>query len=1019
MKRFLCFFIFLMLMLTCYAQGFLGEYVTRVWTTADGLPGNTITDIIQDKTGYIYIGTYGGLVRFDGVEFVVLNKSSNENYNFVSARKIFADSKGNLWVGSNDEGIIEISGHNIITYNTSCGLPNNSIRGIAEDKNGNIWVGTASGVAYITPQGIIERPDGLKEYGEDNILVVELYCDTAGVIWISGPKNNSVYSFAKDKFVKFTGFNKYSDSPITAISQDSSGAFWFGLNNGNVIHYDSGTIIKYDKSNCPIDSTINAIYQDSSSIIWFATEHGCVYLKDGKFYSYKEDSGIANTTITRILEDREGNIWLGTDRAGLEKMSPGKFMTINLESSVNCIAEDKSGLVWIGTDDGVLCYDKFVRIENEVTKKLSGVRIRHLGLTKSGGLLISSYAKYGQVLYENGKFTSWTQKDGLTGDKVRVAIEDSNGNLYVGTTTGLAFINLKDGSVRTYTRKDGLNNDYIMCLFEDDDGTIWIGTDGGGINLLQHGAITKLYSTDSGLVGNVIFKISKDERGYVWICTGTGISRFDGYKFDNFNSAQGLGTDSVFQVLTDYTGTVWMTSNRGISSIGKNDFDKYLNKESDTLDPKFYTKNDGLRSDGITSTSLSMTDSMGRVWFTLIDGFSIYDPVKIHSNYTTALLEIEYVKLDDEKYTPPFETIVVNPGVKRIDIKYAGLSYVSPQQVRFRYKLEGFDEEFSDAVSTRLVSYTNLRPGKYKFEVMCSNSDGVWSDKISSVDIIQKPFYYQTFYFWITFILIVFIFIWAFIRLRLRHMESEQLRLEAMVQMKTADLEFEKNRSERLLLNILPKQIAERLKTHEESVIADKVDNVTVLFTDLVGFTRITSNCDPDVLIDMLNNLFTRFDNRAKALNIEKIKTIGDAYMAVSGLIVKDENHALNMVKFAQGILKDLEDFNRTSDIKFQMRIGINSGSVVAGVIGTSKFIYDLWGDTVNVASRMETTGSANTIHISESTKNLIFKDIKFYDEEEIQVKGKGTMKACYVDTKNFVDDVDYDADLLNEMEQL
>ena len=229
--------------------------------------------------------------------------------------------------------------------------------------------------------------------------------------------------------------------------------------------------------------------------------------------------------------------------------------------------------------------------------------------------------------------------------------------------------------------------------------------------------------------------------------------------------------------------------------------------------------------------------------------------------------------------------------------------------------------------------------------------------------------------------------------------EEENRKLEDTVQERTKELQEEKNRSEELLLNILPEEVAKRLALDKNARIADKIENASVLFADIVGFTKITSTLDADTIVGALNSLYSRIDERAKREGIEKIKTIGDSYMAAAGLFGNEpaEKNALALINFARGMLQDIEDFNATSNVKLFMRIGINSGNLIAGVIGKTKFVYDIWGDTVNVASRMESSGQTSKIHVSESTMSLI-KDSKFSAESvDMEIKGKGVMKTYFL----------------------
>ncbi|MBO4546719.1 MAG: hypothetical protein J5700_03985, partial [Treponema sp.] len=239
----------------------------------------------------------------------------------------------------------------------------------------------------------------------------------------------------------------------------------------------------------------------------------------------------------------------------------------------------------------------------------------------------------------------------------------------------------------------------------------------------------------------------------------------------------------------------------------------------------------------------------------------------------------------------------------------------------------------------------------------------------------------------------------SFVEIKFIRIEEENKKLEDTVKERTKELEEEKGRSEALLLNILPEEIAKRLKVDRNARIADKVENASVLFADIVGFTKITSALDADTIVGALNSLYSRIDERAKREGVEKIKTIGDSYMAASGLFGGQDAgaNALLLVNFARGMLQDVEDFNATSQVKLSMRIGINSGSLIAGVIGKTKFIYDIWGDTVNVASRMESSGRPSQIHIAERTMELTKNSVSYSEPVEMEIKGKGLMKTYFL----------------------
>ena len=989
----------------------INNYVTRSWSSADGLPGNSVLDILQSKDGYLYFGTYECLVKFDGFEFQNLNKYSNPELNFISARSIFEDSKGFMWVGSNDEGIQKFSRNSAEHISTENGLPNNSVRSFIEDRFGNVWVGTASGVVYITPEGSIVKPQAAKNIDISHVIVSQLYCDTAGRVWMLTTEEKGIYLYSGNSFQRFENLNYLGNFIPSSISQDRKGNFWFGLgafgvakvSNGTVDKIKSGTIIDYEPSKC--------IYSDSMGSLWFGTERGLVLYSDGVYTTYDDNTIIQSASINKILEDREHNIWVATDNGGIGKISLGKFRMNKLSSSVNAICEDKNNRVWLGTDEGLLCYENDVEIHNELTDFCRNVRIRHIALAKNGDILVNCYSKPAQVRWTKNGILSWSTDENLAGNKTRVSIETEGGEIYCGTTTGLSVIQ-KDGSVKNFSDKDGFDNNYIMCIYQDNDGFVWVGTDGGGIYLMKDGAVVRKITTDSGLAGNVVFKISQDIDSRYWICTGTGISCFKGkvqelvekkgsLEFSNLTSANGLGSDSIFQLLVDENDYAWMISNRGISSVDFNDLIKVVDGKLHHVDCKFYNQNDGLKSSGTNSTALSMKDKYGRIWFTMADGFAVYDPVRINVSSILPIIQIVEISVDDKIFKDFEKPIEIPAGAKHIDIKFTGLSFTASDRNRFSYMLEGYDSGFSDLTAARTVSFTNLKPGKYTFKVNVINGDGVKSELPASVALVQNAFFYQKAWFWLCVAAFVFgVIIFSFLLLSYNN-KKRRLVLETEIQKATVELEMAKDDSDRLLKNILPVSIAERMKgLAGEKTIADAFDDVTILFSDIVGFTKKTSNESAEDIVKSLNDLFSRFDERAEKMGVEKIKTIGDSYMAACGVPSKNENHALVMFNFAVGMYEDLQEYNKTAKIKFDMRIGLNSGRVVAGVIGLNKFIYDIWGDTVNVASRMESCCTPGHIRFTDSVrKNLEKHHISFdYKKEECDVKGKGLMMTYEIE---------------------
>ena len=1007
-KLFYAGIILVFLLFPCFSQNsFFDNYVYQSWNSFGGLSGTTANDIYQTKDGYINIGTYEGLVRFDGVKFTAFNRALDSDFSIVSARTILQDSRGDIWIGSNDEGLQKISASGNMLYTLDEGLPNNSIRALCEDKNGNIWIGTAGGVVYLTPEGRLISPQFAPGTTANGVIASSIFCDDIGRIWLIISNDNGFFLYTNGVFHPLLEFEKFGHYFASAVYQDSTGGFWIGLGDKGLYRMINGVADKI-VTNTVLDSvSTTTILEDKNGDIWFGSEKGLVVYTDGTFIEYNGAPELSGSNINKIIQDRENNIWFATDRNGIGKMTLGKFKLSRLGVTVNCLAETPDGRIWAGTDSGVFCYKDDELEENELTKATKGLRVRHVESVSGGKILVSCYTQPAQILYDGHSIKSWSMDDGLAGNKVRVAVETAPGEYYIGTTTGLSILHA-DGTIKTIKQADGLETEYVMTIYKDSHGVVWVGTDGGGIFLLKNEEILWHITSSHGIAGNVIFKISQDKDNNFWICTGSGLTRIKDFDSANesyfncitMNSENGLGTNSVFQILFDKNDNAWITNNHGIASISGEELKNFIERNVKTVNAKYYSKNDGLDSDGPTSTARSIVDRHGRLWFTMVDGIAIYDPQKVKDADVTPMVHIESILVDNIEHKVKNELFVLRPGTKRIDIKFTGLSFDAPERLMFSHMLTNFDEGYSMPDMNRIVSYTNITPGRHSFVVYAINGNGIKSNNEEVMFLWQKPYIYQRVEFWAILAVSLMSSIFIFFRSREIRMKRENARLEELVKVRTADLEQEKIKSDNLLRSILPDKIADKLKntTSNDKSFGENFENVTLLFSDIVGFTKVSSGHTAKEIVAALNKLFTLFDERAKRMGVEKIKTIGDAYMAACGIPEENENHARIMIDFARGMYQDLAKYNETADIKFQIRVGLNCGPVTAGVIGTTKFIYDVWGDTVNVASRMETAANPGAIRISEDLKNhLEGSDIQFSEPYECNIKGKGMMKTFEV----------------------
>lgn len=718
------------------------DKIPSSWTTDNGFPVNGAVDILQSSEGYIWIGTYDGLVRFDGIKFKLFNKYSGDGFNCSSARILYEDKDNKLWIGTNESGISILDNGSFTTLSTSNGLPGNSIRCITGDGKGNIWVGTSHGMAEIIGDNIINSwsIDELNSFSVIDILV-----DSDGFVWAISQEGN-IYVNKGSQFAKFQSPDIFQGDRVQKIFQDSRGNIWFGTVSGNIICRSNDDSYRIYTSQKELSAYyINDIFEDHEGVICFCSDQGIAFLGDNdEFFTFTQKDGLINNSIESICQDREGNFWVASSRAGIQKISYGKFANYTVtrglrDNVVNVITKDHTGIYWIGTDTGLSLLQNNRFIKNELTEFLQGIRIRHIYEDSKNRIWISTYSDYGLILYD-GKITTINKDDGLSANTVRLVFEDSQHNIWAGTKAGINLI--KDDEVkRIYTEADGLA-DYILCINETAQGEILLGTDGGGLFILKDDLISN-YTCENGLAGNIVFKSFSDNHGQTWIATNEGVSlwREDG-SFFNYTVKDGLLSDSIFDILEDDENRFWFTCSQGVFNINKDDLIKYSRGQTAELPLQVFDRTDGLL-DGITPASWSMFDDSSMLWFATTRGISSFDTRNIHINSIPPKIVIEEVQTDDSTYVPG-NLSSIDPQNKRINIRFTGLSFTVPDKVLFRYYLEGFDSGWSSPTSCREVSYTSLPYGDYTFHVMAANNDDIWSEDNCSFSFYQKPVFFET-----------------------------------------------------------------------------------------------------------------------------------------------------------------------------------------------------------------------------------------------------------------------------------
>jgi ligand-binding sensor domain-containing protein/signal transduction histidine kinase len=734
----------------------LNQFGHQVWLTENGLPQNTVQAIIQTRDGYLWIGTQEGLARFDGLNFTVFDKKSTPAFKSNDIRFLQEDRQGRLWI-STSYGLVCLHNGQFTSFTESEGLPDNSVGPVVEDTKGNIWIGTAGGLTRF-------ENGNFKTFTTDNGLarnvIQTLFARANGSIVVG--TSAGLQFFNETQFTPINIPSGMLPANITSIAETSSGLLWLGTLDGLFQVDGEGRTLAVALPN----SRVSALRIDREGALWIATAGGVARLRGEQLETFTPADGLSSNLVLSLFEDREGSIWIGTEAGGLNLLKSKKFNTYTTKDGlpndlVKVIYQDPQGGIWIGSNGGGLTLFKNGKFTTWTTRDgLSSDVVLSLAGDTVGVIWIGT--PDGLNRFQNGKFQTFTFADGLSNDLVRSVLVDGKGVLWVGTRDGLN--SFRDNEFTTYTTHDGVANNFIGALFEDSKGNLWVGTL-GGLSKIKDGKF-QTFTTKDGLSSNTVISLYEDAAGDLWIGTnGGGLNRLRGDKFTSFT----LPADVIYRILEDKQQNLWCSSNQGIFRVNKGELDNGA-----TVNPVFYGPADGTLTRECSGGGhpAGWKTSDGRMWFATIKGLAVIDPENIPLNTSPPSIAIEQIFIDNQS-VPLTEKLTLSPDASRLDFYYTALSFIAPENVRFKYKLEGFDDTWIDGGARRVASYTNLRPGSYKFRVIAANNDGVWNESGAAVEIYLKPHFYQTYWFYLLCVALLALAAWLLYRMRVRRMASQ------------------------------------------------------------------------------------------------------------------------------------------------------------------------------------------------------------------------------------------------------
>lgn len=714
-------------------------YTRRVWQTQDGLPENTVQAFAQTPDHYLWIGTSGGLVRFDGASFVVFDRDNTAAMRENSVFCLAAARDGSLWAGTDGAGLLRYQNGTFRSYRAAQGLTNDFIRAVHQTRDGTLWVGTDDGLFRLNGDRLV-RVDGA---GRIPALAVHaIREDSAGNLWVGGSIIISIRGESAREY-HLEGYG--SATRVKSISETSDGTIWAGTVSGlqrlTPALRDGGRFERVAE----IASTVRALQVDRSGDLWIGTiGDGLLRFSAGRFTRIAAPDNPPSGTVLAIFEDNEQNVWAGM-QTGLLRLSRAAMSTFPLPDTANAdfgtVYADPDGSLWVA---GTHLFRINARRDHSelVPSPPPEVRVRSVFRDRTGALWIGTEGD-GVYRTRGGERVQYTKRTGLVNDFIRAFLEGRDGSVWIGTDEGVT--RWRDGVLTNYLEPQGLAYFSVRTLAEDHTGDIWIGTE-RGVSHWHNGRFLQDEVT-ARLRQEKIWAIHEDPDGGLWFGTrGAGLFRWREGKMTEFGTAQGLGAPSIYQILEDSRGTFWMSGPNAILAVSREDLDRLA------AHPKFHPAVTlyGL-SDGVEATQIyggvapaGCLAANGEIWFPSNRGPVRITPTETRSE-SLPKVTIEEAILDG-RVTPVSGRIVAPPGEGKLQIVYSAIRLRSQERIRFRYMLENYDPTWTEAQRRREAFY-NLPPGKYRFRVQAFEMNMPESATEASVEIEWRPHFYRTAWF--------------------------------------------------------------------------------------------------------------------------------------------------------------------------------------------------------------------------------------------------------------------------------
>jgi len=731
------------------AEPALPNYFARSWKTENGLPDNAVTAVVQTRDGYLWIGTYGGLVRFDGVNFTVFNSANTPGLQSDRVTSLYdEEAQGTLWIGHERGDLTRYSEREFESLAVHETGVRRKIPAIGADSDGDIWMLNEEGTLVRGRDGAtcaLPNSDGMAEMARDG----------QGNLWITSGGQLARLEKGRLTMLSNTNDSNGVGGYVQGICPSRDGGLWV-VSDGQVRKWGGQAMVEYRGTN-PCNATVVAMLETKSGVLAMGTSSDGLYLlfSNRAVLHFSQANGFPNNWIRCLYEDREGTLWVGAGSTGLTALRPGKIESLDAPDNWQgrvalSVTTAKDGAIWVGSEGAGLY--RFLDGEwKHFTESagLSNLYVWCISEDWKGRMWAGTWG--GGMLMQQGDH--FIVPPGLENLNVPMPaiLQTSEGVTWIGTASGL--VRYENGMVKWFGEKDGLKVPDVRTIVQDRAGTVWFGMLGGGLGRLKNGKLTQYLKSD-GLSSDYVQCLHLGTDGALWIGSyGSGLDRYKNGHLAKVTMTEGLPNNFICGIEEDSHGNFWISSHGGIFRVSQKALNDCADGRQTSVDCLAYGKGDGLPSlvcsGGLQPASCKLAD--GRICFPTSRGVVIVNPDDAKINQLAPPVVIEDIVASGHTLAQNSDDrlpLKIQPGLQRFEFHYTGLSFVAPEKMQFQYRLEGWEKDWvNEANSKRVAEYSYIPPGSYTFHVRACNSDGIWNEAGATLALTVLPHFWQTWWF--------------------------------------------------------------------------------------------------------------------------------------------------------------------------------------------------------------------------------------------------------------------------------